>query len=981
MDSMEARFGYMRERDTSVDMLRVKLSRRRSRSQKENRDKALNIRRQLEKVAELECSQQDISIAGNMSIQEKTSNSKDAKNAAVEERKMRLATYKERKALVKEKDKREREKKGVFKVGLYRAQPLTSLVQPPAPPRKARATATAAQPQSARVTRSTVRQQAPKTAQPISTAPLSMKVETAVARSTRKTRVTIVEPIVSVPSTRTGNRPQASVAPVARIKPSVTKSNTKQMAAPPAGHGRNTRGSVEISKQAAVKVEKAINKLQVASPPPAFAKEDEQMEDLPPAEQAPPMPLLPPAPIPSSFAPKDFVFQAPAGLSSFKPTPLSPRSTDSFFKTSLALAPSPNWPTDDLGANMNLSAPSPVKSVVHSPPRSFPSVTPSSPQEQSHDLPYFRSVVVSETEKLTCFCRLWELRVEDTSIPEEMRDRMRTAVGQARLLMKERFGQFSSLMDDCELGRGEKITTCSDLQGFWDMVYFQVEDVNKKFGALVEAESRGWQEECQPPPRQRRVVKKLPSAPVPKPAAGGAAAKSRLAAIKAAVKAKQQAADAERAARAAGSGDAVEHPVHGNQAPEPPVVFNGGFFQVESPAKLPGCAIRSSRSSAVSPGFSPCPGSKFTTPRRTRLSNAVAASPLTRLNPVSTTPRPDRALLHAPHSGPPSGTLVKRTPAGVPCCVSPVKHTLVETQLEECPGNQSEKVTRLSDQPEHRHKQETCDQSEVVEESTVCTEGHTESCDSEEPNQSSSNTQGLTNNEQHREALSMSVASKKPSLSERVSMCEVSSPVAAPPVTCSPLQDREEPSGTSLFSERPLSVIPGTESSPVMNHAFRFTLSPTPAHPSLAMASPPLPVCSLSDVQVSLSFSADTDLPVTMTPDTSVTEGLPGLDFERYIQPNAGCSWSPQEQCVTEEMQLPVVVDVEMESPVAASVEPTHIDILTPTAVSNMAHMFTPWNTKSPESDLLLFTSDPLDRVRQSTCPSDLMSFTPPTHR
>lgn len=51
---------------------------------------------------------------------------------------------------------------------------------------------------------------------------------------------------------------------------------------------------------------------------------------------------------------------------------------------------------------------------------------------------------------------------------------MRTAVGQARLLMKERFNQFGGLVDDCEFARGEKVTTCTDLQGFWDMVYFQV---------------------------------------------------------------------------------------------------------------------------------------------------------------------------------------------------------------------------------------------------------------------------------------------------------------------------------------------------------------------------------------------------------------------------------------------------------------------------------------------------------------------------
>lgn len=61
---------------------------------------------------------------------------------------------------------------------------------------------------------------------------------------------------------------------------------------------------------------------------------------------------------------------------------------------------------------------------------------------------------------------------------------MRTAVGQARLLMKERFKQFSGLVDDCELGRGEKITTCTDLQGFWDMVYYQVTTLQKKDNTL-----------------------------------------------------------------------------------------------------------------------------------------------------------------------------------------------------------------------------------------------------------------------------------------------------------------------------------------------------------------------------------------------------------------------------------------------------------------------------------------------------------------
>ncbi|MEQ2213165.1 hypothetical protein XENOCAPTIV_010620 [Xenoophorus captivus] len=204
-----------------------------------------------------------------------------------------------------------------------------------------------------------------------------------------------------------------------------------------------------------------------------------------------------------SFAPEGFVFQAPAGLSSFKFEPLTPRSADAFLtpSSSFNLPPAPVFsgePPAEPG--------DPTPSSLSSSP-AFSSSTSDGPQESKHDVPYFRSEISTQTDRLTNLCLHWESKVEDESIPEEMRDRMRTAVGQAGLLMKERFNQFSGLVDDCELGRGEKITTCTDLQGFWDMVYFQVEDVNKKFDALKEAEGRGWVEEHQPPPQKRKVVK------------------------------------------------------------------------------------------------------------------------------------------------------------------------------------------------------------------------------------------------------------------------------------------------------------------------------------------------------------------------------------------------------------------------------------------------------------------------------------------
>lgn len=66
--------------------------------------------------------------------------------------------------------------------------------------------------------------------------------------------------------------------------------------------------------------------------------------------------------------------------------------------------------------------------------------------------------------KISCIFLIWP----------PAKDLIRTTVGQTRLLIGERFKQFEGLVDNCEFKRGEKETTCTDLDGFWDMVNFQV---------------------------------------------------------------------------------------------------------------------------------------------------------------------------------------------------------------------------------------------------------------------------------------------------------------------------------------------------------------------------------------------------------------------------------------------------------------------------------------------------------------------------
>lgn len=50
---------------------------------------------------------------------------------------------------------------------------------------------------------------------------------------------------------------------------------------------------------------------------------------------------------------------------------------------------------------------------------------------------------------------------------------IRTTACQARLIIAERFKQFSGLIRNCEDNSGVKPVLEEDLAGFWDMIYFQ----------------------------------------------------------------------------------------------------------------------------------------------------------------------------------------------------------------------------------------------------------------------------------------------------------------------------------------------------------------------------------------------------------------------------------------------------------------------------------------------------------------------------
>jgi len=111
-------------------------------------------------------------------------------------------------------------------------------------------------------------------------------------------------------------------------------------------------------------------------------------------------------------------------------------------------------------------------------------------ENQELTVGFFRERVTSEVSRLQGLCSKWQEATVDQASDGVDPDDVRCAVGKASILISGRIKQFSSLIDDCE--RAEKsggasdrpVTKVTDLQGFWEMVGLQIEDVDKLFCAL-----------------------------------------------------------------------------------------------------------------------------------------------------------------------------------------------------------------------------------------------------------------------------------------------------------------------------------------------------------------------------------------------------------------------------------------------------------------------------------------------------------------
>ncbi|XP_066854694.1 LOW QUALITY PROTEIN: disks large-associated protein 5 [Anser cygnoides] len=621
-----SQFASRYKKDLSTETIRTKVARRKSVLQKENRHKLFEKGRQFgladvnvqlskdrgvsqrNETSEM-CSQENSSV--------KQKQPTDAATKRINDRKEMLQRYKEEKELRKLREQREKAKKGVFKVGLYRPTAPGFLSLVPEDPVTVKPREKAAPAFSGRITRSKAKNQAEKAVIPTTSKPSTVCANGHSVRPTQagckqkstdkmaekgKVLQTVVQTAPNVRITRA-----ASSAARQMLKTTATAGNQSQRKT---ANVAKEKKAVKPGVMEVIPFEHKVNENAQLDPVTCSASElrEEQTSEEKKNNSAPGRPRT------RSFAPQNFVFQPLDGLTTYKVKPMTPSRANAF------LTPTAFWDFSKSPVNIAEKS-SKTRFFWEQEPDSNSQISPffkdlqeqqittslkgerardsdettsmqrsnetipvstderaletksDDIREQEHDVPYFRNILQSETERLMSQCLQWDGKLE-LDIPEDAKDLIRTTVGQTRLLIAERFKQFEGLVDNCEFKRGEKETTCTDLDGFWDMIYFQIEDVNKKFDNLKMLQDNEWQPLDVP---SKDIVKKktVPNG-VSKPmlgAAGRTAARNRLAAVKAAMRDKMK-------------NDGAADCTHQNTLPEvEKVVFEAGFFRIESPVK------------------------------------------------------------------------------------------------------------------------------------------------------------------------------------------------------------------------------------------------------------------------------------------------------------------------------------------------------------------------------------------------------------
>ncbi|VCX42586.1 unnamed protein product [Gulo gulo] len=338
-------FASRHRKDLSIDMIRTRIAHRKSLSQKENRHKEYERNRHFGlKDVNIPTLESRILLELDETCQKLVPEKASVKPRSVktllgDQRKQMLQKYKEEKQLQKLKEQREKAKRGVFKVGLYRPDMpcflLSNQTTMKAEPRKAVSS-------FERITRSKAKDQMEQTK--INNGSDVRTIRPG-QRQTSERKVLDKEKKVTQPVMTTSVRMTRSATQAAKQIARTVSSTTTEKPVTRAANDNETERKAPNQGRPAKKIETKPDKVisfKVDSEENTLGSQISATKRMDPDGILPKMENLPKTNTAkmkgkNSFAPQDFMFQPLDGLKTYQVTPMTPRSANAF------LTPSYTW--------------------------------------------------------------------------------------------------------------------------------------------------------------------------------------------------------------------------------------------------------------------------------------------------------------------------------------------------------------------------------------------------------------------------------------------------------------------------------------------------------------------------------------------------------------------------------------------------------------------------------------------------------------
>ncbi|KAM9321570.1 disks large-associated protein 3 [Gastrophryne carolinensis] len=125
---------------------------------------------------------------------------------------------------------------------------------------------------------------------------------------------------------------------------------------------------------------------------------------------------------------------------------------------------------------------------------------------------WFIKMLQAEVERMEDWCQQMERDAEEYDLPEEILEKIRSAVGSSQLLMSQKVQQFFRLCQQNMDPTSFPLPTSQDLAGFWDLLQLSFQDVGMKFSELQQLKESGWK--LIEPKEDKKLPPPLPKKPL-----------------------------------------------------------------------------------------------------------------------------------------------------------------------------------------------------------------------------------------------------------------------------------------------------------------------------------------------------------------------------------------------------------------------------------------------------------------------------------